>query len=265
MGWCLCIMFYIPSISWTMVETSLFLFFHASQIVFFYMKGKMFGIGLWTVGRLAQINRSVGMSGLVLITQKVNNACCTFTEGRERDVCYGGSDDTGARKTMRLMEMGLKFQREREEAEGRISLAPWGGRHASPTGKLPGDDGYVRARRKGRRAADSAGSLAKVNNGGETAKILRRGLQAQGNSWEQNKKDRSFVFPAVLGGHFIGGCLHLKVKKRKDATVSTVERASFAVLPVTWTTLIWLVKKKNHSNSWNQHKCLQRQETQQQP
>lgn len=115
---------------------------------------------------------------------------------------YCGSDDTGARKTMRLMETGLKFQREREEAEGRISLAPWGGRHASPTGKLPGDDGYVRARREGRRAADSAGSLAKVNNGGETARILRRGLQAQGNSWEQNKKRQKLRFSCCAGRPF---------------------------------------------------------------
>lgn len=103
----------------------------------------------------------------------------------------------------------------------------------------------VRARRKGRRAADSAGSLAKVNNGGETEKILRRGLQAQGNSWEQNKKDRSFVvFLLCWEAILLEAVCTWRWKKRKDATVSTVERASFAVLPVTWTTLIWLVKKK---------------------
>lgn len=52
-------------------------------------------------------------------------------------------------------------------------------------------------------------------------------------------KQGSFLFPAVLGGHFIGGHLHLKVEReRKDATVSTVEAASSVELPVTSTTFI---------------------------
>lgn len=188
---------------------------------------------------MARISWSVGMSGLVLISQKVHNAWSKFPECWGQDVCCGSSDNAGKscdwwRWEWNISGKGTDFisamRRQACIGDWQIARRWW----------------ICESKEEGELAEDSAGSLAKVNNGEETAKILKRGVQAQRNSWEQDKKNRTFVFPAVLGGHFIGGRLHLKVEREtKDSTVSRVEGASFAVLPVTSTTLIWLVEKKN--------------------
>lgn len=157
--------------------------------------------------QFGRINRSVGMSGLVLISQKVNNVWSKIPE-RQRARCLSGKCRDWWRWEWNISGKGTDFisamRRQACIADWQIARRWW----------------ICESEEDGEMAADSAGSLAKVNNGGETAKILKRtaGTAQQLRAKQKtDKKQRFFVFPAVLGGHFIGGRLHLKVEKKMQS------------------------------------------------
>lgn len=201
------------------------------MFVFYLSDFFSFKIGLLTFCRLAQLSRWTCSQ----IIQKVQNVWSTFPEGREQHRQHWNFCDwwkwewkISGKGTDSISAM----RRQACIADWQIARRWWicGSEEEEET------------------AQDSAGRWAKVNNGGKTAKILKRGLQAQRKTAERkNKKRVKFRFSCCGGRPFYGRPSAPKGGKRKgeNATVSAVEGASFALLPITPTTLVWLLYKKH--------------------